>query len=98
MTSEATRSSEVQMKKDQCGCQRGQHYYWKFILLGEVFYLRQIIYKPSSLVKHETNNGLNRIAELSCFGGTGSRESRTRDIFVQDEVLSESEEPHAFSF
>ena len=98
MTSEATRSFEVQMNKDQCGCQRGQHYYRGRILLGEVFYLHQIIYKPSRHVKHETNNGLNRIAELSRFGGTGSRESRTRDIFIQGEVLSENEDPHEFSF
>lgn len=46
----------------------------------------------------KTNNGLNRIAELSCFGGIGSRENRTRDIFAQGEILSWNEVPHEFSF
>ena len=39
-------------------------------------------------VKSKTNNGLNRIAQLNCFDGIGSREHRRRNTFVQGEVLS----------
>lgn len=46
------------------------------------------MHKSSGYVKCKTNNGLNRIAQLNCFDGIGSRESKKRNTFVQGEVLS----------